>query len=258
MELDGPTGSLFVSDLKSGARTRLSFGEGVWFVAWSPDGRRVAYSAPETGSEHTNIYVKRADGAGEREVLLSSGDINHPTDWTRDGRYLIFNRGPASSQRVWVMPLFGDRKPFALFPNATFDHFGGRVSPDGKWIAYVSMESGVGEIYVTSFPGGKGKWQISPNGASATPSWGADGKELYFVSNEDGTMDAASVQKSAGSITVAGLRPLFRSPFLSSTVNILFDVDPKGGQRFIGSVAPETDSLPLSIVTHWTEELKKK
>ena len=257
VELEGPKGSVSVYELKSGSRTRLSFEDRTWFAVWSPDGKRVAYSSQKAGGEKTNVYLKSADGAGEPEMLLSSDQDNHPTDWTRDGKYVIVNRGPLGAQRIWLVPLFGDRKPFLLLPNAGFDHYDGRVSPDGKWIAYLSAESGLRELYVTSFPEGKGKWQVSSRGAISAGLWRADGKEIYFVSEEEMLLEA-TVQESPGSIRVEGVHPLFRSPFLTATLGEVFDIDPKGGQRFIGSVAPDTSTLPLIVVTNWTAELKKK
>ncbi len=256
VSFEGPVGYAYVCDLKTGARTRLTFEEGAWFLAWSPDGRKVVYSS-EPGTGNFELYLKHADGSGERELLLSSGNIDHPTDWTRDGQYVVINRGQLGSQRIWIVPMFGDRKPFPLFPNAASENDDGRVSPDGKWMAYVSAESGLGEIYVTSFPKGIGKWQISTGGVLPAAVWRADGRELYFATLQ-GNLMAASIQESAGSITVEGVRPLFRSPFLSGLVLTIFDVDPKDGQRFIGSAAPDTSTLPLNVITNWTAELKKK
>jgi serine/threonine protein kinase/Tol biopolymer transport system component len=253
---EGPQADVSAYDLKTGARTRLTFGELVWFVAWSPDGRRVAYSTDKPGTGTTDVYLQHADGSGGRELLLS-GYKDHPTDWTRDGRYLVINRGNLGSQRIWIAPMFADRKPFPLFPKATYDHSDGRVSPDGKWMAYMSAESGPGEIYVTSFPSGIGKWQVSSGGVIPAALWRPDGKELYFVAL-DGNMMVASIRVSAETIKVEGVRPLFRSPFLTGLVCTIFDVDPRDGQRFIGSAAPDTSTLPLNVITNWTEELKKK
>lgn len=255
---EGPGADVSIYDLNTGARTRLTFGDLAWFVAWSPDGSKVAYSTEKAGvNTSDDIYVQRTDGSGKRELLLSSGQVDHPTDWTRDGRYLIFNRGVVGSQQIWVLPLFGERKAYPLFHNATYDHMDGRVSFDGKWIAYTSTEAGPGEIYVTSFPDAVGKWQIGSGIVVPSALWRADGKELYFVT-PDGKLMAASIKAAAGSITVEGVRPLFRSPFLTGLVHNIFDVDPKDGQRFIGSAAPDTSGLPLNVITNWPAELRKK
>jgi Tol biopolymer transport system component len=152
--------------------------------------------------------------------------------------------------------MFGDRKPFRLFPSLPYDHSDGRVSPDGKWISYLSAESGRDEAYITSFPSGSGQWQVSTTGLAPTPAWRADGKELYYV-GLSGSMMAASIEESAGSITIAQIKPLFKSPFLASVQRIVFDVDPKG-ERFMGTAAPDTSALPLNVMTNWTAELKKQ
>jgi serine/threonine protein kinase/Tol biopolymer transport system component len=254
---EGPNPDASVYDLKTGARTKLTFGEAAWFIAWSPDGKRVVYSTQKPGAVGTEIYLQRADGAGGRELLLSSGFLDHPTDWTRDGKYVLINRGQPGSQRIWIVPVFGDRKPFPLFPNAAYDHLDGRVSPDGKWIAYVSAEAGPAEVYMTSFPEGIGKWQISTGGVIPAALWRADGRELYFVTL-GGNVMVASILKSAGSITIERVRALCRSPFMSGVTHTIFDVDPKDGQRFIGSSAPDTSTIPLNVIVNWTAEPKQQ
>jgi Tol biopolymer transport system component len=254
---DGPAADIFVSDLRTGVGTRLTFGEDVWFVVWSPDGTKVAYSSRVANTDRTKIYVKNADGSGSRDDLLDSGSIDHPSDWTRDGQYFVFDRGELSNQQIWIMPLKGERKPFPL-PNTSGDVSSGRVSPDGKWIAYDSTQSGKDGIFITSFPKGEGKWEVSAGGVLAPPAaWSSDGKELYFVGG-GGDMMAASIQESPGSLAIQSVRPLFRSPFLSGMVRQMFDVSPKNGQGFIGSAVPDTTSLTLNVITNWTAELKRQ
>jgi Tol biopolymer transport system component len=253
---EGPTGSLYVWNLKTGTQTRLTFTDALWSAVWSPDAKRVVYSATKPGMQKADLYSKLADGSGEAQVLLTSGLRDEPTDWTADGRYIIFSRGEIGAQRVWVLPLFGDRKPFPLYPNADYDHNSARVSPNGKWIAYVSRESGPLQLFVTSFPSGASKWQVSP-ATVGDFRWRADGKELYFLA-QDGNMMVASIQESGGSFVVSGARTMFRSPFASSRLRMIFDIEGKPGGRFIGEVAPEGNSLPLNVVTNWTAELKKK
>jgi Tol biopolymer transport system component len=245
-----------VWNLKTGTQTRLTFTDALWSAVWSPDAKRVVYSATKPGMQKADLYSKLADGSGEAQVLLTSGLRDEPTDWTADGRYIIFSRGEIGAQRVWVLPLFGDRKPFPLYPNADYDHNSARVSPNGKWIAYVSRESGPLQLFVTSFPSGASKWQVSP-ATVGDFRWRADGKELYFLA-QDGNMMVASIQESGGSFVVSGARTMFRSPFASSRLRMIFDIEGKPGGRFIGEVAPEGNSLPLNVVTNWTAELKKK
>jgi len=184
--------------------------EDAWYVVWSPDGKKLAFSALKENTTNTNVYLKRADGGGEPELLISADETDAPEDWTRDGRYLVLSRGSVGSQKIWIVPMFGERKAFPLFPNSTFDHFAGRVSPDGKWIAYASRESGTIDLYVTSFPRGVGKWQISSGGASFPEVWKADSKELYYIAR-DGNITAVSVREFTGSFAVEDMHPLFRS-----------------------------------------------
>ena len=220
---EGPIGYVYAANLKTGAGTRLTFGGtgvGAWYAALSPDGTRVVYSVQPSDSGNTELYVKRTNGSGAAERLLASGYIDHPTDWARDGRYIIFNRGPGGMQQIWIMPLFGDRKPFRLLPHATDDHSDGVVSPDGKWIAYMGSETGQSLAYITSFPDGNGRWQMSANGGTPPLAWRGDGKELYFVSL-DGNMMAATIAESEGSIIVRDVKPLFRSPFVASVARHL-------------------------------------
>jgi serine/threonine protein kinase len=254
---DGPVGCLYVSDLKTGARTRLTYEGSAWYTAWSPDSTKLVYSEQPSGADKTELIVMRADGSGQRETLLSSGKIDHPSDWTRDGKYIVFDRGLVGSQSVWVLPLFGDRTPMPLFRDATYDHGNGRVSPDGKWIAYFSSESGRSEIYITSFPIAVGRWQISTNGIIPAALWRADGKELYFI-GLDGNLMVANIQESPTSISVEKVQPLFRAPFLTGVVHTIYDVDAKDGQRFIGAAAPDTTSLPLNVIANWTATLDPK
>jgi eukaryotic-like serine/threonine-protein kinase len=254
----GPIGDVFVYDLKTGTRSRITYGEYVLSIVWSPDGTRVVYSSTKPGSDQTELYSRHADGSGQRELLLSSGFADEPSDWTLDGRYIIFDRGAIGSRRIWLLPLFGDRKPFPLIPKADYEHFFGNVSPDGRWIEYTSRESGRAEIYVTSFPDAVGKWEVSSGDTGGgIARWRADGKELYFPL-EDGNMMGASVDETGGSFRVSAVQPLFRFPFANGRLHMIFDVAAKDGQRFIGSVAPDSSSLPLNVVTNWTAQLKKQ
>jgi len=226
-------------------------------VVWSSDGKQVVYSSQKPGSEKTELVLAQSDGSGEQELRLPEEGIDHPTDWTRDGKYLVLNHGPRGAQQIFLLPMSGDRKPIPLFPGSKVEHFEGRVSPDGKWIAYVTSEFGPNDIFVTSFPSGRGKWQISSGAIQPPPIWGADSKTLYYASSA-GDIEEAKLQTSATSIAIEEVRPLFRSPFLTTTSRAVFDVDAKHGPRFIGSVSPDASALPLNVLTNWTAELKEK
>jgi eukaryotic-like serine/threonine-protein kinase len=253
----GPTGDLFVYDFNTSAQARISFGQSPWFAVWSPDGKELIYSSQRPGSENTDIVLAQSDGSGEQELRLPEKGIDHPTDWTRDGKYLLITHGPRGAQQILLVPMAGDRKPIPLFPDAKFERSDGRVSPDGKWVAFVTTEFGPNEIFVTAFPSGRGKWQISSGAIQPPPVWGADSKSLYFVSSA-GDVEEAKLQASATSIVVEEVHPLFRSPFLTTTTRAVFDVETKNGPRFIGSVAPDASTLPLNVITNWSAELNRK
>ncbi|MGH9774081.1 MAG: protein kinase domain-containing protein [Candidatus Acidiferrales bacterium] len=256
LQNEGPNRSLYVWDLKTGARTRLTFGSEAYPAVWSPDGKRVIYTAAPSGAHEYNLYSQAADGSGEPNVLFSSDTNNGPADCTRDGRYVIFSQGEFGSQRIWILPLFGDRKPFLLFPHTDINHFDGRVSPDGRWISYMARESGPQQLFVTSFPSGAGKWQVGSL-AVDSHSWSADGKELRILW-QNGNLGAASIEATDGSFVVTRIRTLFHSPFANRGLGSIFDVEGKAGGRFIGELAPDTNSLPLNVVANWTEGLKKQ
>src|SRR5262249_52876426 len=140
---------------------------------WSPDGSRVVFQSNRNGI--FNLYWKLSNFAGADEVLLESDQNKSPLDWSSDGRFLLFrNSSPQTGADLWILPVFGDKKPFS-FLKTPFDESDGQFSPDGKWIAYQSNESGRFEIYVQPFPGPGGKFQISTNGG-AQPRWNKNGK----------------------------------------------------------------------------------
>lgn len=177
-------------------------------------------------------------------------------DWSSDGRYLVYNSGViggVTAIALWAAPLFGDRKPFPLI-RASFTAHSPRLSPDGKWMAYVSTESGRDEVYVQTFPELREKWQISPNGGNE-PYWRGDGKELFYVA--DDKILAASVSTDSTKFSVAVPTTLFAAPFRVSVLCNRYVVTPDW-QRFLINVAAEnpTSSL-ITVVPNWPAELKK-
>jgi Tol biopolymer transport system component len=200
-----------------------------------------------------DLYRKASSGPGKDELLLKSGDNKYPSDWSRDGRFIIYSSlSPKLDWDLWVLPLFGDAKPVP-FVKTRFNELHGQFSPDGQWIAYESDESGRSdEVYVLHFPGPSRKWQISTGGGN-TPRWRADGKELFYLA-PDGKLMAVAVKGQADFET--GMpRVLFetgstrRWPWTEYAVT-------SDGQRFLMPMW-EATSAPLTVVINWTAELKR-
>lgn len=155
------------------------------------------------------MHRKATNGAEQDEVLEKSPPIMVPTDWSRDGRYIIERTGfDAKTTAIWVLPLFGDKKPFPYLQTDANESWA-KLSPNGQWLAYQSDESKRNEIYVTTFPQTGEKPQISTNGGSY-PVWGRDGKELYYTA-ADATMMAVEV-KAGPNFDAGAPKPLFKTP----------------------------------------------
>src|SRR4029079_17549286 len=144
-------GDIWLYEFARGTTTRLTFGPTPdRFPVWSPDGNRIAFASGRSGNL-SHLYWKNADGTGEEELLFMSNLPKTPTSWSRDGRFLLFGMtDPTSSSDIWVLPLEGDRKPVP-FLQTQFVEGQAMFSPDGRWIAYTSNESGRPEVYVRPF-----------------------------------------------------------------------------------------------------------
>ena len=259
-----PQADIWVLDLVRGSRTRLTFGGATHLQpSWSADGQRVVYvkqsgAALRTG---TSLCSRLANGGGQEEVVMDRGSSATPItllspQWSPDGRYLIHmeQTGP-SSNGVWALPLSGDRKPFPIVqpPSPQTRIVQSRLSPDGRWLAYSSTESGREEVYVTHFPSGQGRWQVSQTGGTF-PSWRGDSKEIFFVGT-DGTLQAGNVNPKSEEFEMDPVHPLFQVNYIAP-VGDPYDVTPDG-QRLVFSTYPESAPTPLVLVTNWMADLKK-
>jgi serine/threonine protein kinase len=246
---------IWIIELGRGNPTRFTFDPAIemWPV-WSPDGGRIAFASNREGT--MNIYQRPASGTGKEEELLKSDSAKFPMDWSADGRFLLYQlTDPKTQSDLWVLPAFGDRKPFP-FLQSEFNERVGRFSPDGRWIAYCSDESGAWEVYVQSFPVSGGKWQVSTNGGY-NPAWRRDGKELFYIS-ADKKMMAVDV-KGEGAVFQRGVpKALF-----NLQIPTLFDIRARfavtaDGQKFlISNMLGENASAPIAVVLNWTSDLKK-
>jgi len=177
---------IWVIDLGRRVSSRLTFGaRNENYPLWSPDGTRILYYSDD--SKDPGIFVQPSSGAGRGERVLSSGAELTLTDWSRDGQFVIYDMAADQNrQDVWVLPMTGDRQP-KPFLTGPYDETQARLSPNGRWIAYTSDESGRSEVYVQTFPEPGGKWQVSTRGGS-DPVWRADGRELFYISSDQQLM----------------------------------------------------------------------
>ena len=149
---------------------------------WSPDGSSVAYASTRSGKN--GLYRKPANGTGTEEKLLEVDAGASPVSWSADGKLLVYSTNdPQTGRDIWALPVTGERKPFAIIQGQRAQVMP-QVSRDGKWLAYLSDESGRYEVYVTSFPSGQGRWQLTTQGSSnESVRWRADSKELFYTSS---------------------------------------------------------------------------
>jgi len=216
---------------------------------WSPDGRYVAFGKDQKGVR--DIFRKSVSG-GEEILLLKSGESKYTESWSKDGRFLAYVSS-AGGRVLGILPLFGDRKPFA-FLETPFRKDEPQFSPDGRWLAYMSNESGRFEIYVQSFPGPGEKIRISTNGGGQ-PKWRSDGKELFYL-GLDGMLVAVEMRGGAA-IEPGPPKALFQTR-IQVQPNIDQYAPTADGQRFL-AITPVGDAteLPITIVVNWTAGLKR-
>ena len=201
---------IWIVDLLRGVRTAFTRHERNEFAAaWWPDGSRIVFNGGR-GQSGMDLYVKAASGAGSEELLLQDSPNKPPLSVSRDGRFLIYATPPPASN-LWVLPLTGDRKPIP-YMQTPFNETGGRFSPDGRWVAFGSNESGRPEIYVAPFPATGAKVLVSTAGAQFfSARWREDGRELFYLSPE-GTLIAAAVDGQRAEFRVPSAKALFRLP----------------------------------------------
>ena len=198
-----------------------------------------------------------SSGGAREEILLQSNDDKRPTSWSADGRFIACDsRDPKRETKgdISILPLFGDRKPFPFLPT-NFEKDSAQFSPDGRWIAYCSDESGKFEIYVAPFPGPGGKWQVSTNGG-LFPTWRRDGTELFYLALDNTTFMAAEIKTKGSTFEVHTIRPLFKSQVRTLGGNA-YDVS-SDGLRFLVNSIPraEQNPTPITLVTNWPAGLR--
>ncbi|HXZ27364.1 MAG TPA: hypothetical protein VEG08_05120, partial [Terriglobales bacterium] len=250
-----PNSDIFIFDLERGVKTRLTFTSGLPNIGpvWSRDGSRILF-ASNRANRTFNLYEKPSDGTGPDEELLPPSAFDRsPSDWSADGKFLAYAQDESKQQvQTWILPMEGERKPFA-FLQGPYPTFGAVFSPDGRWLAYQSLESGQFEVYVTRFPGPVGKWQISSSGG-LSPRWRRDGKELYFITPTRDLV-AVPVNGSGASLQIGSPQRLFTTAGVSNP-DFAYDVT-ADGQRFLINSLDEDASQPISLLVNWRAGMKK-
>jgi len=245
---------IWIYDLERGLRTRFTFDSADENTpVWSPDGSRIVFSSRRKG--HMDLYQKASNGAATEDALFADTDSLGKTaqSWSPDGKFIMYDRVDAQTgYDLFVLPLFGDHKPYP-FLQTQFNERRGRFSPDGRWVAYASDESGRYEVYVSPFPGPGGKWQVSTAGGMS-PRWRHDGNELYYLAF-DNTLMAAAVNGRGASFGVGAVKPLFRAR--TAGASYLYDVSADGLRFLVNTLPEQTASAPITVVLNWSAGLKK-
>jgi Tol biopolymer transport system component len=247
------TAEIWIYDTLSGVGTKFAFSpahDGI--PIWSPDGISILFASDRKAKgAHSDLWIKPIDGGKER-IFAESSDDRGPEDWSRDGRFLSFSvieaRGRRNTQ-LWFLDTTRERR---VVPFATDADIQGnsRFSPEGRWIAYSSNESGRFEVYVRAFPGPGGEWQVSTSGGSF-PVWRRDGKELFYLSL-DNKITAVPVATD-GTFRAGSPVSLFSvNPKIFNTV---YDVSSDGSRFLVNSQPADQGSPPLEVLVHWTSLL---
>jgi Tol biopolymer transport system component len=253
MGIDTGENDLWALDLTRGVRTRLTFGPiANAHPVWSPDGQWIAYASIRNGQP--GIYRKRSDGSGAEELLLTgppvaSIDALGPSSWSPDGKEIFYDVAVQSGQsEVWVLPLEGERKPRRVLDRGA----SAKLSPDGHWLAYASLESGTPDVYVEAYGGGQGKWQVSNGGQQ--PQWSRDGQQLYYM---DLTFDvlSVSVKQNNGALQFGPPQMLVGTTNWSAP-QAFFDVTPDGKKFLLNRIMQQV-AQSVTVVTNFSAEMKK-
>ena len=243
------TRDVWLVDLRRDVTSRLTLDPAFdWLPLWSPDGTRIAFTSNRDGP--FNLYQKASNGAGAEEPVFKSPAVKYFTDWSPDGRFILFdNLDARTNLDLWVLPVAGDQQPRPIVVSP-FTDTSGRFSPNGSWIAYSSDESGRSEVYVRGFHPPGNRWQIS-NSGGFQPQWARDATELFYIA-PDRKLMAVSVRMDSSAFEASPPKALFETavPDLENARNRY--TASRDGQRFlINTMLGEETNRPITIVLNW-------
>ena len=249
---------IWLSDLARGTETRFTVdpAEDSW-PTWSPDGNRIVWLSDR--SRKSGIYMKAANGSGQDELLFESDNQKFPMHWSPDGRFLLYREhDPQKGTDLWILPIEGEHKPYPWLSTQFDESSWHGFSPDGKWIAYSSTETGRSEIYIQAFvpgePASGAKWPIS-SGGGTMPIWRRDGRAMYYFDTKSKMME---VEVTLGSKIVAGVpKELFDIGPLRADMSRAWSMTGDGQRLLFVTRAEDADLSPFTVVLNWMAELKK-
>ena len=245
---------IFLIDTTRGPPRRFTFDPAIdGFPVWSPDGSRLVFSSNRKGA--FGLFEKPASLARDEQELLVAADNKYAVDWSPDGRVLLYvNQDSVTGDDLWALPLEGAPTPVPVV-RTTFSEDQGQFSPDGRWIAYRSNETGAREIFLRPFPGPGSQRQVSTAGGSQ-PRWRRDGKELFYIAADNQLMAVPIRLPVANEIPDVGEPSALFAARLAVPNNAQqgYAVAPDG--RFLMNVAIESPASPITIVQNWTTGLK--
>jgi serine/threonine protein kinase/Tol biopolymer transport system component len=255
LDADGRHSDVWLLELSRGTKSRLTFDpQSDGAPVWSPDGSRIIFYSNRAPHGHANLYLTSASATGDDQVLLASDADDIPTSWSRDGQSILFMRIASTTHLgVWLLPMSGDRQPRPLLQSAAFDQGAAVFSPNGRFIAYTSNESGRPEVYVQTFPLSGEKWTVS-SGGGFLPLWRDDGKELFYVT-ENGKIMSAEIR--IGAKFESGVPQQLFQVSIKFKDDCPYAVSPDGARFLVSTVGEASNPAPMTIVLNWMNDLKR-
>jgi serine/threonine-protein kinase len=250
---EGGNQDIWVYDLEQETMTRLTFEGNNRYPVWTPDGRDFAFSSSREAATGREFFRKPADGSGVAELLYAAEGEQWEMQWLADGESMVLRQTMTGStgRDIWIIP-GRDGDSAQPFLETEFNERSIALSPDGRWLAYVSNESGQDDVYVRPVPGPGGKRQVSIDGGRE-PAWSPDGRELYY--RADGQIMVAAIQTTLA-FSIGVRRELFEDSYVANVDHSNYDVHPETGEYIM--IKGSDDPSELVVVLNWFEELKER